>query len=65
MVDSLAECNPKNMAPLPKGKSMTKSKLLEMHKIDIVVNALDDAISFFEELGLILESRLKVNGLGV
>lgn len=44
---------------------MTKSKLLEMHKIDIVVNALDDAISFFEELGLILESRLKVNGLGV
>ena len=41
---------------------MTKSKLLEMHNIGIVVESLDKAVSFFEEIGLTLEGRMMVEG---
>jgi len=41
---------------------MTKSKLLEMHNVGIVVESLDNAISFFKELGLTLEGRMMVEG---
>lgn len=41
---------------------MTKSKLLEMHNVGIVVESLDQAISFFEEIGLTLEGRMTVEG---
>ncbi|TGM59276.1 VOC family protein [Leptospira vanthielii] len=41
---------------------MAKSKLLEMHNIGIVVESLDSAISFFEEIGLTLEGRMVVEG---
>ena len=34
---------------------MTKNKLLQMHNVGIVVDSLDEAISFFTELGLKLE----------
>jgi catechol 2,3-dioxygenase-like lactoylglutathione lyase family enzyme len=41
---------------------MTKSKLLQMHNVGIVVESLDAAISFFTELGLKLEGRGMVEG---
>lgn len=41
---------------------MTKSKLLQMHNVSIVVESLDDAISFFEEIGLKLEGRAMIEG---
>lgn len=41
---------------------MTKSKLLEMNNVGIVVENLDNAISFFSEIGLILEERTMVEG---
>lgn len=41
---------------------MTKSKLLQMHNIGIVVESLDNAISFFNEIGLTLEGRMMVEG---
>ena len=41
---------------------MTKSKLLEMHNVGIVVESLDRAIAFFEEIGLTLEGRMMVEG---
>jgi len=41
---------------------MTKSKLLQMHNVGIVVESLDNAISFFEELGLKLEGRAMIEG---
>jgi catechol 2,3-dioxygenase-like lactoylglutathione lyase family enzyme len=41
---------------------MTKSKLPEMHNMGIVVESLDNAISFFEEIGLKLEGRAMVEG---
>ena len=41
---------------------MTKSKLIEMNNVGIVVNSLDDAISFFSEIGLRLEGRTMVEG---
>jgi catechol 2,3-dioxygenase-like lactoylglutathione lyase family enzyme len=41
---------------------MTKSKLLRMDNVGIVVESLDDAISFFVELGLTLEGRTMVEG---
>lgn len=41
---------------------MAKSKLLEMHNVGIVVESLDNAIGFFEEIGLILEGRMMVEG---
>jgi catechol 2,3-dioxygenase-like lactoylglutathione lyase family enzyme len=43
-------------------KSMTKNKLVRMDNIGIVVESLDDAISFFEEIGLKLEGRTTVEG---
>lgn len=41
---------------------MTKSKLLEMNNVGIVVENLDNAITFFTEIGLILEGRMVVEG---
>jgi len=41
---------------------MTKSKLLQMHNVGIVVESLDNAISFFAEVGLKLEGRVMVEG---
>lgn len=41
---------------------MTKSKLHEMNNVGIVVENLDDAISFFSEIGLTLEGRVMVEG---
>lgn len=41
---------------------MTKSKLMEMHNVGIVVESLDDAIAFFSEIGLTLEGRMMVEG---
>lgn len=41
---------------------MEKSKLLELNNVGIVVENLDDAISFFTEIGLKLEGRTKVEG---
>lgn len=41
---------------------MTKSQLLRMDNVGIVVDALDDAISFFTELGLTLEGRAMAEG---
>jgi catechol 2,3-dioxygenase-like lactoylglutathione lyase family enzyme len=41
---------------------MTKNKLLRMDNVGIVVESLDEAISFFTELGLKLEGRAKVEG---
>lgn len=35
---------------------------MEMNNVGIVVNSLDDAISFFEEVGLTLEGRAMVEG---
>jgi catechol 2,3-dioxygenase-like lactoylglutathione lyase family enzyme len=39
---------------------MTKSKLMEMHNVGIVVESLDNAVAFFTEIGLILEGRMMV-----
>src|SRR4026207_2231051 len=41
---------------------MTKNKLLSMHNVGIVVESLDNAISFFQEIGLKLEGRAMVEG---
>ncbi len=41
---------------------MTKSKLLEMNNVGIVVESLDKAISFFSEIGLTLEGRGMIEG---
>jgi catechol 2,3-dioxygenase-like lactoylglutathione lyase family enzyme len=41
---------------------MAKSKLLRMDNIGIVVESLDDAISFFSEIGLKLEGRAMIEG---
>ena len=41
---------------------MVKNKLLRMDNVGIVVESIDDAISFFTELGLKLEGRAKVEG---
>lgn len=41
---------------------MEKNKLLRMDNVGIVVESLDDAISFFEEIGLKLEGRAMVEG---
>src|ERR1043166_7613443 len=41
---------------------MTKSKLLQMNNMGIVVESLDNAISFFTEIGLKLEGRAMVEG---
>jgi catechol 2,3-dioxygenase-like lactoylglutathione lyase family enzyme len=39
-----------------------RSKLLEMNNIGIVVESLDNAVTFFEEIGLKLEGRMMVEG---
>ncbi|MCP1452397.1 VOC family protein [Priestia megaterium] len=41
---------------------MEKNNLLRMDNVSIVVESLDDAISFFEEIGLSLEGRATVEG---
>jgi len=41
---------------------MEKSKLLRMDNMGIVVESLDNAISFFSELGLHLEGRAQIKG---
>lgn len=41
---------------------MTKSKLIEMNNVGIVVENLDNAIKFFNEIGLELEGRMMVDG---
>lgn len=41
---------------------MTKSRLLEMNNVGIVVENLDNVISFFSEIGLTLEERTMVEG---
>jgi len=41
---------------------MAKNKLLRMDNIGIVVESLDNAISFFTELGLNLEERATIEG---
>ncbi len=41
---------------------MARSNLMEMHNVGIVVESLDNAISFFSEIGLILEGRMIVEG---
>ncbi|HDR7662444.1 VOC family protein [Bacillus wiedmannii] len=41
---------------------MTNNRLLRMDNVSIVVESLDNAISFFEEIGLNLEERATVEG---
>ncbi|MBM9549220.1 VOC family protein [Leptospira sp. 201903074] len=41
---------------------MAKNKLLRMDNVSIVVKSLDEAISFFEEIGLKLEGRGTIEG---
>ena len=41
---------------------MEKNKLLRMDNVGIVVESLDDAISFFSEIGLKLEGRGTIEG---
>jgi catechol 2,3-dioxygenase-like lactoylglutathione lyase family enzyme len=41
---------------------MKKSELIEMNNVGIVVTSLDNAISFFTEIGLTLEGRMMVEG---
>ena len=41
---------------------MVKSKVHEMNNVGIVVESLDNAISFFTEIGLTLEGRAMVEG---
>lgn len=41
---------------------MTKSKLLRMDNVGIVVDSIDEVISFFEELGLTVEGRTMIEG---
>ncbi|MFF2890102.1 VOC family protein [Paenibacillus sp. NPDC057967] len=41
---------------------MANNKLLRMDNVGIVVESLDDTISFFEEIGLTLEGRATVEG---
>ena len=41
---------------------MAKSKLIRMDNVGIVVESIDEAIAFFEELGLKLEGRAIIEG---
>ncbi|HTE30706.1 MAG TPA: VOC family protein [Chryseolinea sp.] len=41
---------------------MAKNKLLRMDNVGIVVESLDDAVSFFTEIGLKLEGRATIEG---
>lgn len=42
--------------------AIAKNKLLRMDNVGIVVNSLDNAISFFTEIGLTLEGRATIEG---
>lgn len=42
--------------------TMTKSKLIAMHNMGIVVESLDKTIDFFSELGMTLEGRQMIEG---
>ena len=50
------------MSKLQSTNNMTKNKLLRMDNVGIVVESLDNAISFFSEIGLKLEGRARVEG---
>jgi len=41
---------------------MTENKLLRMDNVGIVVESLDNAVSFFKEIGLKLEGRFTIEG---
>jgi catechol 2,3-dioxygenase-like lactoylglutathione lyase family enzyme len=41
---------------------MSKSRLMEIHNVGIVVDSLDNSVAFFTEIGLILEGRMMVEG---
>ncbi|MDQ6719105.1 MAG: VOC family protein [Gemmatimonadota bacterium] len=41
---------------------MSKSRILRMDNVGIVVESLDDAVAFFTEMGLSLEGRATVEG---
>ncbi|HTR30792.1 MAG TPA: VOC family protein [Puia sp.] len=41
---------------------MTRSNLIEMNNVGIVVQSIDNAVSFFTEIGLKLEGRAMVEG---
>lgn len=41
---------------------MAKNKFLRMHNVGIVVESLDEVVSFFSELGLELEGRAVIEG---
>lgn len=41
---------------------MTRSQLLRMDNVGIVVESLDEAVAFFTELGLTLEGRATIEG---
>jgi catechol 2,3-dioxygenase-like lactoylglutathione lyase family enzyme len=41
---------------------MAKNKLVRMDNVGIVVESLDNAISFFREIGLNLQGRMKIEG---
>lgn len=41
---------------------MAKNKLLRMDNVSIVVESIDDAVSFFTEIGLKLEGRTTIEG---
>ena len=41
---------------------MAKSKVIRMDNVGIVVESLEESISFFEELGLTLEGRAPIKG---
>src|SRR3954463_13522008 len=43
-------------------KTMAKNKLLRMDNVGIAVESLDEAISFFAEIGLKLEGRATIEG---
>jgi catechol 2,3-dioxygenase-like lactoylglutathione lyase family enzyme len=47
---------------LIKRKIMAQNKLLRMDNMGIVVESLDKAISFFQEIGLKLEGRMMIEG---
>lgn len=51
-----------NAVNIQNKRNMEKSKLIEMNNIGIVVENLDNAISFFLEIGLKLEGRAIIEG---
>jgi catechol 2,3-dioxygenase-like lactoylglutathione lyase family enzyme len=46
----------------PEDKTMAENKLQRMDNVGIVVESLDDAVSFFMEIGLRLEGRATIEG---